>query len=62
MKNRHGPKGGRGSSVFRCSRRGDERVMRSGNEIIDQQEEEDDDNDDDDEDDDGENECYRLFE
>ena len=33
MKNRHGPKGGRGSSIYRCSRRGDERVVRTGAEI-----------------------------
>lgn len=35
MKNRHGPKGGRGSSVYRCNRRGDERVIRTDHEIAD---------------------------
>ena len=53
MKNRHGPKGGRGSSVYRNSRRGDERVMRSGNEIAELQTETSDNDDDDDDEDDG---------
>ena len=57
MKNRHGPKGGRGSSVYRCSRRGDERVMRTNAEIAESNggnsDDSRDDNDDDDDDDDG---------
>lgn len=55
MKNRHGPKGGRGSSVYRCSRRGDERVVRTGAEIAESNggnsDDSRDDNDDDDDDD-----------
>ena len=54
MKNRHGPKGGRGSSIYRCSRRGDERVMRTNAEIADLNcENSDDDQDNDDEGNDG---------
>ena len=57
MKNRHGPKGGRGSSVYRCSRRGDERVVRTGAEIAESNggnsDDSRDDNDDDDDDDNG---------
>ena len=60
MKNRHGPKGGRGSSVFRCSRRGDERVMRTGAEIYEEQVEASEDEDDD-EDEDGEGRRATLF-
>lgn len=54
MKNRHGPKGGRGSSIYRCSRRGDERVMRTNAEIADLNgDNSDDDEDNDDESNDG---------
>lgn len=54
MKNRHGPKGGRGSSVYRCNRRGDERVIRTDNEIADLNVETSDKDDDDEDEDDGE--------
>lgn len=56
MKNRHGPKGGRGSSIYRSSRRGDERVIRTGAEIADfnRGNSDDDQNEEDDDDDDGE--------
>jgi hypothetical protein len=55
MKNRHGPKGGRGSSIYRSSRRGDERVIRTGAEIADfNGDNSDDDQNEEDDDDDGE--------
>lgn len=64
MKNRHGPKGGRGSSIYRSSRRGDERVIRTGAEIADFNVEnsDDDQNEDDDDDDDGETSFRAFFE
>lgn len=54
MKNRHGPKGGRGSSIYRSSRRGDERVIRTGAEIADFDGVNSDDDQNDEDDDDGE--------